>query len=254
LEQLQLTRPVSAHKPAAETLVVRVRGHELRLQGDWSKVFKPTGSSLALARGLKVKRGDVVFEAGVGCGVNSILAAKLGAAQVFGSDVVPHAVATARKNAQANGVHERTDFRPGSLFEPFNGDRFHVALADLPFAPDMPPATQRELGLSRELVSALCGGPAGFEATVSFVREAGKRLKPGGRIYFTIGELTNVPRAVADLSKEFEVEEVHGTYSYLSIDRPAFARYLMTRGARLDFTQRRPRFRVAVYEAKPKRR
>jgi methylase of polypeptide subunit release factors len=235
-------------------LTLRIRGHELRLQGDWSRVFKPTGSSLALARGISVKRGEVVFEAGVGCGVNSILAAKLGASQVLGTDVVPHALEWARRNAALNGVLERVDFQEGSLFEPFADQRVNVAIADMPFAPDMPPAVAREVGLRRELLTALCGGPTGGEATIAFVQEARRKLKPGGRIYFTIGDLAGLARVVQALSKDFAVQEVHSSYSYLALDKPAYIRFLMSKGARLDFSQRRPRYKVATFEARPKRR
>lgn len=247
--QFQSTSP-----QAQETLILRVRGQEVHLQGDWSNVFKPTGSSLVLARGFKLKRGDAVFEAGIGSGINSILAAKLGASRISGTDVAKEAVEWARKNADLNNVGGRTDFRHGNLFEPFNGERYDVAFSDMPFSPDMPSAVARELGLKANLLAGLCGGPTGGEATVDFVREAGKRLKPGGRIYFTIGELANVPHALNDLSKNFSVEEVHSSYSYLALDKPAYARFLMSKGSHLDFSQRRPRFRVSVYEAKLKKR
>lgn len=252
METLVLTTP-SAQSLSMETLIVRVRGLEVHLHGDWAKVFKPTGSCLALARGMKVKRGEVIFEAGIGSGVNSILAAKLGASMVHGSGTTPDAVRRALRNAELNNVTEKVDFRPGEMFAPFDSQKYDAAMADLPFVPDMPQAVARDLGLGKELVSALCGGPTGAEATISFVRDAGKRLKPGGRVYFTIGELANVQKALKELSQDFEILEVHAAHSYLPLDKPAFARFLISNGAHLDFSQRRPRFKVAVFEAKPKR-
>lgn len=69
-----------------------------------------------------------VLDVGTGSGVLALTAALLGAAEVVAVDVDPMAVATARANAQVNGLF--VDVRPGSLAAA--GDRpFDVITANL---------------------------------------------------------------------------------------------------------------------------
>jgi ribosomal protein L11 methyltransferase len=51
-----------------------------------------------------VRPGDSVMDAGTGSGILAILAAKLGAANVFGFDIEPEAIENARHNARLNDV------------------------------------------------------------------------------------------------------------------------------------------------------
>ena len=57
-----------------------------------------------------VKAGDHVLDVGTGSGILGITALKLGASFVFGTDIDPLAVETARENAELNGIPEE-DFR-----------------------------------------------------------------------------------------------------------------------------------------------
>ncbi len=50
-------------------------------------VFVPSSTSKVLAEALRVDPGDIVVDAGCGCGVLSLVAAKLGAAKVIGTDL-----------------------------------------------------------------------------------------------------------------------------------------------------------------------
>src|SRR6266704_212174 len=99
-------------------------------------VFAPTRTSMEVAEGLQVNPGDVVIDVGSGSGVLSFVAARLGAAKVYGSEVNRRAVAIARRNAERLGLAERVEFREGSLFEPLAGIRANVVIGDVSGIPD----------------------------------------------------------------------------------------------------------------------
>lgn len=62
-----------------------------------------------------VSPGDTVVDVGVGTGVLSIAACRLGARTVLGVDTDPDAVANARENAVQNNVNDRMTVRTGSI-------------------------------------------------------------------------------------------------------------------------------------------
>ena len=62
-------------------------------------VFAPTRTSFEMAEGIRINPGDTVIDVGSGSGVLSFVAARLGAARVFGTDVNPKAIEMARRNA-----------------------------------------------------------------------------------------------------------------------------------------------------------
>src|SRR5471030_3423943 len=55
-------------------------------------VFIPSSTSKVLAEALRVDPGDLVVDAGCGCGVLSLVAARLGARKVIGTDFSAAAV------------------------------------------------------------------------------------------------------------------------------------------------------------------
>ncbi len=82
-----------------------------------------------------VRPGDAVLDVGTGSGVLSIVAAKLGAAQVVATDIDPIAVQVAGENAQANGLGEQgaaggVSISHGSIPAGMDG-RFQVVVANI---------------------------------------------------------------------------------------------------------------------------
>lgn len=65
-----------------------------------------------------VKKDSCVLDVGCGSGILSIVAAKLGAKEVFGIDVDPHAVAASVENIQVNHISAgQCRFKTGNLIE-----------------------------------------------------------------------------------------------------------------------------------------
>jgi len=67
-------------------------------------VFSPTTTSRTLADAIQIMPGETVIDVGCGSGVLAFVAAKLGAAKVYGVDLSQRAVEAARENARRLGL------------------------------------------------------------------------------------------------------------------------------------------------------
>lgn len=76
----------------------------LRIRVNSKYVMTPSSLTCLLAENMDVPRGSVVADLGCGCGILSIIAAKLGAKLVYAVDVNPHALRDTSLNAAMNGV------------------------------------------------------------------------------------------------------------------------------------------------------
>ena len=99
-------------------------------------VFTPTRTSLALAEVIEIHAGEVVADIGCGCGVLGFVAARLGAARVYGTDVCDDAVRVGEANARALGLDDIVDLRTGHLSEPLAGITVDVVIGDVSGVPD----------------------------------------------------------------------------------------------------------------------
>jgi HemK-related putative methylase len=96
------------------------------------KLFR-TGQALAeYLSGVAIHPGMKVLDLGTGSGVGAVFAARLGA-KVVATDINPAAIRCARINILLNGVDDRVDVREGDLFEPVEGERFHLVLFNPPY-------------------------------------------------------------------------------------------------------------------------
>lgn len=142
-------------------------------------VFTPTHTSVVLAEALDLRDGDVVIDVGCGCGVLGLVAARLGAGRVFGTDLSAEAVRAAQLNAARLGLADRTDFRAGDLFEPLDGVQADVVIGDVSGIPDA----------LAELTGWFPGGPTGAEVPVAMLGGVAAHLKPGGCLYLPAASL-----------------------------------------------------------------
>ncbi|MGH2683791.1 MAG: 50S ribosomal protein L11 methyltransferase [Actinomycetota bacterium] len=160
-------------------------------------VFPPTTTSRALAEALDVKEGETVIDVGSGSGVLSFVAARLGAARVYGVEILKEAVQVARENARLLGVADRVEFRTGSLFEPVRNVTASVAIGDVSGIPD-------ELAeVAGWFPGGHAGGPTGAEVPVAMLESVGDCLEPGGRLYLPTASIQDEGRVIAAARRIF---------------------------------------------------
>jgi release factor glutamine methyltransferase len=129
-----------------------------------------------------------VLDVGVGSGVISVtIAAEWRNSCVVGLDISEDAIAVARRNAEAQGVAERIEFRHSDLFSSVGPhERFELILANPPYIaePDYD-------GLSPEVRAdpkiAMTAGPEGMDIIRRLVEHAPAYLAERGRLMFEIG-------------------------------------------------------------------
>jgi release factor glutamine methyltransferase len=143
-------------------------------------VQPPKAGSLLFCRHLACRAGERVLEIGTGVGLAAVLAARAGC-RVIATDVVPAAVACAAENAVLNGVAERVDVRLGDCYEPVPGLVFDLICTS---PPQMPTPPGRERG--DPVAAADNGGVDGWALLDRVIEGAGRHLRPGGRLVFTL--------------------------------------------------------------------
>ncbi|MDP3984313.1 MAG: 50S ribosomal protein L11 methyltransferase [Acidimicrobiia bacterium] len=197
--------------------------------------FRPSTVSVLLAESMEIGEGFVVVDAGCGSGVLSIVAAKLGAAMVYGVDAAPETVEVATANALAQGVGDRTRFFRGDIFEPLPADeKADVIIGDVSGIPD-------DLAtVSGWFPSGLAGGPSGAELPMRMLEEARRLLRRGGKLFLPTGTLQD-EGSILDKARS-----VFGSIRQLSerriplpsglADQPAVLRLLRDRV--IDLTER----------------
>jgi release factor glutamine methyltransferase len=156
---------------------------------------------------------------GSGC-IAVTLAAERPAATVIATDVDEGCCLLARANAEAAGVAERVQIRPGDLFAPVSGEApFDVVVSNPPYV-----RTGELAGLQaevrREPRLALDGGPDGLTLVARVVDGAFAQLLPGGLLALEIGEEQGA--AVRDLLQVRGYERVRIETDLERRDRMAF--------------------------------
>ncbi len=160
-------------------------------------VFVPSSTSKVLAEALRVHPGELVVDAGCGCGVLSLVAARLGAGKVIGTDASQAAVACATANAKKLGLSDVAEFRAGHLMKPVDGVEADVVIADVSGIPD---AVALVTGWFPD---GKGGGRSGAELPVEMLAQVADHLKPGGRVYLPTGTIQDDKAILAAAHKVF---------------------------------------------------
>lgn len=182
-------------------------------------VFPPAPMSELLGRAVlaEVRPGERVLDMGTGSGVNALLAATR-AGDVVGVDVNPAAVGAAEANARRNGIAARVRFFESDVFDAVEG-AFDVIVFDPPFRWFTP----------RDGLEAAMADP-GYRALTRFMKEAGRHLRPAGRIllfFGTTGDIDYLYRLVEECgftrtvldSRQFVRDDVTVCYFAFRLDR-----------------------------------
>ncbi len=153
-------------------------------------VARPTECSLELARYLFSVRGKSVLDLGCGTGLFAIAASKLGAREVWATDVSPAAVECTRRNAQRN--HAALTAKAGDLFDPVRGQLFDLIATSPPQLPAPPGAR-----------GPAFAGPDGLQLFDTILLQALKYLEEGGQVLTHLSSLADTKRFEGLLSESF---------------------------------------------------
>ena len=153
---------------------------------------------------------DRVAEIGVGSGVILAVLAELGAGRLHGVDIEAEAVENAAALLSDLGFENRADIYSGDLWEPLEGCRFDLVVANLPHFPtvaaDYP---DRFPGWSR-------GGRDGRRLLDPFLEGLPHHLAPGGRALITHNAFVDIERSRRMLRPHgLDLRTVYKTTVYL---------------------------------------
>ena len=109
---------------------------ELIIELDPGRAFgtgsHPTTSLCLKLMEKNIKEGDSVIDVGTGSGILMIAADRLGASEVYGTDIDELAVESAKENLELNGISEdRAKVYLGNLVSVVNGKKFDVVVANI---------------------------------------------------------------------------------------------------------------------------
>lgn len=187
-------------------------------------VQAPDPASINLLRYMFCVRGKSVLDLGCGTGLLAIAAARLGAAEVWATDVSPVAVDCARRNAERNGVDLTA--KVGDLFEPVAGRSFDLIVTVPPQLPA--PAGAR---------GPMFGGADGLCFFESILREAPDHLERGGELLTCVHSLAETRRFESMLGERFRFRSLPRTRSAFTPEEfdavlPGLFRFLCDRRER----------------------
>jgi release factor glutamine methyltransferase len=139
-------------------------------------VAEPDNLSFLLAEYLDVGPRDHVADVGTGSGFLAMVAGQT-AERVVATDINPHAVDCARRNAVLNGIDHSVEARLGGWFAPLEGELFDLIVSN---PPQMPTSMEREH--HDWIGQADSGGLDGRAGIDHLISGSAAHLRPSGRI------------------------------------------------------------------------
>ena len=139
----------------------------------------------------------LIADVGTGCGAIAIsLALNLPQSKVYATDISPSALEVARLNCEHHNVTEQIILVQGNLLEPVP-EPVDLIVANLPYIRNSDLANLSPEITNFEPSVALDGGESGLEQIRQLLKQAERKIRPGGRLLFEIGQ--EQEKAVASL-------------------------------------------------------
>jgi len=183
----------------------KIQGIDIKIDESDANVFQPHPITKLLANSIEIKPNDEVLEIGSGSGLIAIAAAKLGAKQVYASDISDYAYRATKNNSILNGLNGEMKVYKGDFFEPFQNHTFDVIISNPPCMPFPNGATYINEGLSL----AVNGGDDGIDSTKELLSKISSYLNPEGRIYLPIPKWSNYQELLESISNSFNYDIVN---------------------------------------------
>ena len=174
-------------------LQVEILGQQVSLEtrpGLFSPEHVDRGT-LAMLSHVKIASGMRIMDLGCGCGVVGIVAAKIaGEENVFMSDADPMAVATARRNAERNGV-SGVHICVSDGFQSVDASGFDLILSNPPYQTD-------------------------FSVAKGFIEKGFNRLKIGGKLYMVTKRREWYKNKIVSVFGGVEIRETDGYFVFIA--------------------------------------
>jgi len=130
----------------------------------------------------------LIADVGTGCGAIAIsLALNLPQSKVYATDISPSALEVARFNCEHHNVTEQIILLQGNLLEPVP-EPVDLIVANLPYIRNSELANLSPEITDFEPRVALDGGESGLEQIRQLLKQVERKIHPGGRLLFEIGQ------------------------------------------------------------------
>ena len=170
------------------------------------------------------RRGGVIVDVGTGTGAIVLSLAKefRGEAAFLGTDVSEDAIALAKENAVRCGLADRVKFAVADGLDDFDEPQcVDVIVSNPPYIETAVCETLDPRVKDFEPRLALDGGTSGLDFYERYLSDAVNLLKPGGAVFFEIGE--NQGEAVRQLMFDCGFNDIRIEKDYAGHDRYAMA-------------------------------
>jgi HemK-related putative methylase len=157
-----------------------------------SSVYEPREDSHLLATYVRQLATGEVIDVGAGSGVQSFTALENSKVRhVTAVDINPLAVKHIQDRIATltDRDKRRVIVLQSDMFSAVGALKFDTIICNPPYLPDE----------EKDSDAALYGGPAGFEWSIKFLKEAREHLAPNGQILFLFSSLTNRDRIDLEL-------------------------------------------------------
>lgn len=153
------------------------------------------------------------FGTGSGC-IAIALAAKCPSVRIVAVDISPEALKAAQENSTRNGVAERVEFRLGNGFAALNAEeRFDLIISNPPYIASAEIETLQPEVRDFDPRSALDGGADGLDFYRQLATDAGRFLKPHGKLMVEFGDGQAAAISAIFTTQNWNVEAVIEDYS-----------------------------------------